>query len=325
MGFFSSGAKSVRKAARRQAIGFQTAQVEQRSQREQQLEEFRATEATSRGDVEASNIRAFQDLDFRRGREADIFGGVQQRLGEFDVREQERFDLGISREDERLRLFDEAQARAEGVDVAQREEFGRFGDIGREAFGQFARGSTIAGQGANIDEILQGPAFAGLRARRLRDLQGQLSSSGLRRSGTALERISDLTPELAFSIEQQLSGRQRAAAETGLGALGLARSSRFDPRFQGTTTPQAEFTGFAPSALGEFAGGEDTLVREAQGFDFADPNLISLILGEAGAESQGILASAAAKAKFRSSILKAAGGALSGGLSGFANPGQFGF
>ncbi len=275
--------------------------------------------------MEARNIRAFEDLDFRRQLEAEKFGGVQERLGAFDIREQERFDLGLGREDERLRLFDAAQGRAEGVAGRQEERLGRFGDIGREAFGNFARGSTIAGQGANIDEILGGSAFQGLRDERRREVEGQLASAGFRRSGTALESISDLTPELAFAIEQQLSGRQRDAATTGLNAEQIARGNRFDPRFQGTVTPQAQFTGFAPSQLGAPAGGETTAVREAQGFDFIDPNMISLILGEAGAEAQGILASAAAKSKFQGQLLSLGRSAVSGGISGFSNPGQFGF
>lgn len=303
MGFFSSGKKAAKKAARRKAIGFQDAQVLNRDQQARALTEFRTTEATTRGDVEARNIRAFEDLDFRRDLEAEKFAGFEQRLGDFDVREQERFDLGISREDARLGRFDLQQDRAEAVDIGQRGELSRFGDLGRRSFEDFQRGSTPGGFGRNIDEIISGPAFQGLRDERKRELLKQLSSSGLRRSGTALESISDLTSETAFGIEGQLSGRQFQGAQAGLSALATARGGRFDPRFQGTTTARAQFEG---SPLGAAAGREDTQLREARGFDFIDPTELELILGEAGAEAQGFVNAANATNAFRGQVFNLA-------------------
>ena len=101
-----------------------------------------------------------------------------------------------------------------------------FLDAGTGALGRVEQGSTIGGLGEMLSQILGGDTFQSLIGERTRGVQGQLASSGLRRSGEGISQAADIGSDLALQIEQLLFGRnvnlagsgQNAAA--GLGAFG---------------------------------------------------------------------------------------------------------
>ena len=101
-----------------------------------------------------------------------------------------------------------------------------FLDAGTGALGAVQQGSTIEGLDEMIRQILGGDTFQSLIGERTRGVQGQLASSGLRRSGEGISQAADIGSDLALKIESLLFGRsanlagsgQNAAA--GLGAFG---------------------------------------------------------------------------------------------------------
>lgn len=104
--------------------------------------------------------------------------------------------------------------------------FDPFIQAGTGALQDVQQGSTIQGLDERIAQILQGDAFGALREDRFGDVNRQLASSGLSRSGLGLEEIANISPELAFQLENQLFGRSRDLSNVGFqgverrGALG---------------------------------------------------------------------------------------------------------
>lgn len=102
-----------------------------------------------------------------------------------------------------------------------------FIELGQRQIPGVERGTTAEGLDEILGEILGTESFQNLRDERTRTLQGHLSASGLTRSGTALEEIAEIPTDLAFQIEQLLSGRQQQIlgggqqAALGLGGLSL--------------------------------------------------------------------------------------------------------
>jgi len=95
------------------------------------------------------------------------------------------------------------------------EGFGRFIETGGRALEDVERGATVGGLDERITEILGTGAFQGLREERFGDINRQLASSGLSRSGLGLEEIANISPDLAFQIENQLFGRSRDLSNVG--------------------------------------------------------------------------------------------------------------
>lgn len=83
-------------------------------------------------------------------------------------------------------------------------------------------GATQQGLESSLQSILGGDAFGSLVGERQSALQGQLAAGGLTRSGTALQKAAAIPTDLAFQIENMLSGRQQGLAQQGLGAAGAS-------------------------------------------------------------------------------------------------------
>ena len=115
----------------------------------------------------------------------------------------------------------QSQKNQEGIDALNAqfgqtsENFNPFLQGGTDAFGRSVNNATQGGFEDNIANILGGDAFKALRDERLRATEGQLAAGGMTRSGTALQEISNVPTNLAFQIEQLLSGRTDNLANTG--------------------------------------------------------------------------------------------------------------
>lgn len=83
---------------------------------------------------------------------------------------------------------------------------------------QIQQSATLEGFGGNISDILSSQAFQPLIDARRKESQSQLASAGLTRSNVAAETAAALPAELAFSIENLLSGRQSSLLDAGTGA-----------------------------------------------------------------------------------------------------------
>lgn len=93
--------------------------------------------------------------------------------------------------------------------------FDPFIQAGTGALQDVQRGATVGGLDERIAEILGTGAFQGLREERFGDINRQLASAGLSRSGLGLEEIANISPDLAFQIENQLFGRARDLSNVG--------------------------------------------------------------------------------------------------------------
>lgn len=83
---------------------------------------------------------------------------------------------------------------------------------------QIQQSATVEGFGQNISDILSNQAFQPLIDARRKESQSQLASAGLTRSNVAAETAAALPAELAFTIENLLSGRQSSLLDAGTGA-----------------------------------------------------------------------------------------------------------
>jgi len=144
---------------------------------------------------------------FRRGQE-------ELRLGAGTGREIIQGQQGQLRED-----FLRQQGLTEGG-------FDPFIQAGTGALQDVQQGATIGGLDERISQILGTGAFQGLREERFGDINRQLASAGLSRSGLGLEQIANISPELALQLERQQFGRSRDLSNVGFqgverrGALG---------------------------------------------------------------------------------------------------------
>lgn len=76
--------------------------------------------------------------------------------------------------------------------------------------------STAQGMDRRVSDIMGGETYNALRDARMAELQNQLSSSGLRRSGYGLQEAADIPVETAMQLENQLAGRERDMFGTGM-------------------------------------------------------------------------------------------------------------
>ena len=83
---------------------------------------------------------------------------------------------------------------------------------------QVQQSATLEGFGGNISDILSNQAFQPLLDARRDEANAFLGSAGLTRSNVAAETAAALPADLAFSIEQMLSGRQGDLLNAGTGA-----------------------------------------------------------------------------------------------------------
>ena len=106
--------------------------------------------------------------------------------------------------------------------IQQLQGFGGYdpyAEAGQQGLTGLQQGSTIGGLDQRINEIMGGDAFRGLVDERQRGLQGQLASSGLRRSGTALNEAAAIPLDVALGLEGTFTGRQSSLAGMGMQAI----------------------------------------------------------------------------------------------------------
>ncbi|MCP5005427.1 MAG: hypothetical protein GY941_16045, partial [Planctomycetes bacterium] len=96
--------------------------------------------------------------------------------------------------------------------------FDPYMQAGHGALAGLQEGSTVGGFGNRLNEIIGGDAFGGVVDERMRSLQAGLASSGLRRSGHAMNEAAAIPLDVAMGIEGMLSGRQSGLAGLGLNA-----------------------------------------------------------------------------------------------------------
>ena len=146
---------------------------------------------------------------------------------------------------------------------------------------QAPEGTTAGGLENVINEIMGGEAFGGLVEERQRGVQGQLAAGGLTRSGTAIKEAAAIPTDLAFNIENLLTGRQFGAEQQRISVLQNLVSGG-----QAATGAQAGASGNmlanlmnAITGKASAAGGALTGAAEAQA---------SGILGGAQQQQQGV-------------------------------------
>jgi hypothetical protein len=81
-------------------------------------------------------------------------------------------------------------------------------NMGMEALNQYQQGSTAAGYGRNINELMSGGALDPLIASNRRGIEAELSAQGLGRSGYGVTELSQLPVNTAMGIENQLQSRR---------------------------------------------------------------------------------------------------------------------
>ena len=97
--------------------------------------------------------------------------------------------------------------------------FDPFVEAGTGQLPALLQGATTGGLDERLAEITNTDIFGTLVGERSRAVQGQLASTGLTRSGTALQEISAIPTNLALDIENQLFGRQSQIAGSGQNAI----------------------------------------------------------------------------------------------------------
>jgi len=100
------------------------------------------------------------------------------------------------------------------------ENFAPFLQAGQGALPFVQQGSTVQGLDQILSEILGSGAFESLIGERTRAVEGQLAAGGLTRSGAGIEAAADIPTDLAFMIEQLLTGRATNLAGSGQNAAG---------------------------------------------------------------------------------------------------------
>jgi hypothetical protein len=161
------------------------------------------------------------------------------------------------------------QAMLEQLGIT-REAFAPFLEAGTGALPTVQRGATVGGLEETLAQIMGGEAFQPLVEERERSVRGQLAAGGLTRSGAALEEIAGVPTDLAFQIENLLSGRQRDIAGMGLSAAAQSAGAE-----GGLSTQLANIlTGIGQTQAGGVLGAAQATA--------------SGILGGAQAEQQGL-------------------------------------
>lgn len=95
-----------------------------------------------------------------------------------------------------------------------------FSEAGVAQLPGLAAGATAGGLDARLAELFNTDIFGSLVGERTRGIEGQLAAGGLTRSGTALDEIAQIGPDLALALESLLTGRSQGLAAQGAGAAG---------------------------------------------------------------------------------------------------------
>lgn len=288
------GAKAARRAAEAANLKIDEAIVELRNQFQLDVNIRDADIARFGVELGLFNDQQFQELQFRRDLEGDRFQIADFERGQFQAKEQERFDLGQQLQQERLGIFDVGQERFEGIQAGQREQLQPFIGAGQGAIGQLAAGATAGGLDQQLQEILGSETFGALAQEQERGVQGALSAGGLTRSGTAVRELGELRPRLALQIQQQLAGQQQNVAGLGLQGAQLAQPTSRTP-FQGAGVQGPTFVG-APGAAPAGGSGQQFGFAEQLLGGGVSTNIANLLTQQGQNTASGLLASAQAKA-----------------------------
>lgn len=116
------------------------------------------------------------------------------------------------------RQFDLSRSDVKQSEALARQYIQPFFQQGVGGLQRFVGSTTPEGLGANLGRIFEGGALDPLIEERTRAVQGQLASTGLSRSGAALEEAARIPTELGLQVEQLLTGRSQDLANIGLGA-----------------------------------------------------------------------------------------------------------
>jgi len=177
----------------------------------------------------------------------------------------------------------QAQLGIEGLEGALESTLGElqpFATAGLGALPSLEAGATLPGFAGNIDDIFSSGVLDPLVAERMRGAESAFGKAGLTRSGGAIRAAADIPTELAFGIEQLLSGRQGNLV--GLG--------------QNAATNLANIRGTSAANIANLRAGvgeaqASSLLGQQQARDAADSNLVRLISGGlSGAGSAGAFA-----------------------------------
>ena len=178
-----------------------------------------------------------------------------------------------------------------------REGFAPFLEAGTGALDDLQRSATVGGLDEQLAQIMGGGAFGSLVGERQRAIEGQLSAGGLTRSNEAISAASGIPADLAFSIENLLSGRQQGLVDTGLSAAATSgghsggMTSQISDMLAGLGQTQgAGITGSANAVAAGMLGGAQSRAQGAQNMGglmmaiFSDPRLKENIeiIGSAG-------------------------------------------
>jgi len=139
-------------------------------------------------------------------------------------------DLG-ARSDAGLRGAEDIQGfNQQGIDALAQslgitsEQLLPFIQAGQRQLPGLETGATPEGLDQRLGKIFSSESFGRLRDKRARDIESVLSAGGLVRSGEAVDRFANLSPELGFSIEDLLTRRSQGLADRGLrGATDLGQ------------------------------------------------------------------------------------------------------
>lgn len=152
-----------------------------------------------------------------------------------------------------------------------REQFAPFVQAGVGALGDVQQGATTTGLDQRLNEIMGGDFFGGLVEERQRGVQGQLAAGGLTRSGAAVEEAARVPTDLAFQIENLLSGRQQnlvsmgqSAAAGESGQTGLLTQNIIQALTGGAAATAQGITGAAGATASGILGGAQSQAQGTQ-------------------------------------------------------------
>ena len=116
---------------------------------------------------------------------------------------------------------------------------------GQDFMGQVGQGATLGGFSSSLNDILNSPAFAGLRDQRTQAINSSFGHGGMLNSGGRASAIGNDLTNFGLGIENMLYGRQQGIennglnAASGLGAFGQNSANSIGTLMQGQGEAQA--------------------------------------------------------------------------------------
>lgn len=145
---------------------------------------------------------------------------------------------------------------------------------GLDFLDQVNQGATIGGFGENIAQILTGGSLNPLIAERLKSATGAASAAGLNRSSAFLDTAAEIPTELAFTLENLITGRATDRLSSGFQGAQLASGLE---EGRGLNLAQiAQQTGLSESEIRRLTAGQLATL-----FSGTSANLANLELGSA--------------------------------------------